>query len=300
MNYEKDMELKIFLRSGVKSAVILALWFCGCSDHNTTVRVDLPEYKPTLIIQSAASPLSGGEALIRWSLPLRGQPGEVPPFPDLAVFLLADGARVGQFTAVPDSAGYFIIPPEKLDMRQGVGYSIEVDFDDTDENLFSGMSYLPPEPVMKDVEAKGADRPELFRLSFSTGATDGAIRATSVAITLIDNNGNRLDGQGLLPFLGSDELTYVDEGNIPERDFNGIYRRVYLDQAGDVAYSEYVDVRMAYLSAELAAFYKEVEEINYFGETIFQTVRPIYSNIEGAVGVFGVYNEAGGEIEVTD
>lgn len=300
MNYEKDMELKIFLRSGVKFAVILALWFCGCSDHNTTVRVDLPEYKPKLIIQSSASPLSGAEALIRWSLPLRGQPGEVPPFPDLAVFLLADGERVGQFTAVPDSAGYFIIQPEKLDMRQGVGYSIEVDFEGTDKHLFSGMSYLPPVPVMKDVEAKSTDRPELFLLSFTMGGVDGAIGATSVAITLIDKNGNRLDGQGLLPFLGSDELAYVDEGNIPARNFDGIYRRVYLDQSGEVVYSESVDVRVAYLSAELAAFYREVEEINYFGETIFQTVRPIYSNFEGAVGVFGVYNEAGGEIEVTD
>lgn len=53
-----------------------------------------------------------------------------------------------------------------------------------------------------------------------------------------------------------------------------------------------INLKIAYLSKELTKFKNEVDQLDYMGESIFQTVKPVFSNINGAVGVFGLYNES--------
>lgn len=275
----------------------------ACTDHKTTIPFDFPEYAPQLVVQSAVGPAAGAEATIAWSRPLEGQPGVVPDFPELSVFLLEGGERVYTFVESADSKGYFTVSPDLLDLQENVAYTLEVFFEDTGESLFSERAFLPPPPVIEEAEASvyhdewGSRSYDLLVEQASAGEGIGAV---SMLARLLDDDGNPIGESGWNAYFGAEEFRYVDKGRLPERTIQKRYGRWIGGSQEEPEYAHAVDVRLAYLSPELVQFKRDVDKLGYFGESYFQTTRPIYSNINGAVGIFGLYNEASVVLPITD
>ncbi|PRD49376.1 DUF4249 domain-containing protein [Sphingobacterium haloxyli] len=293
-----DSVLKVMVWLIVGTSMFVWL---GCSDHKTSIPIEFPEYEPQLVVQAAVGPISGAEATIGWSLPLHGQPGEVPTHPNLSVFLLEDERRVQQFSAHPDSTGYFSISPDQLKLNQGMAYALELLFEDTKESLFSEVDYLPAEPVMKDAQASiDIDIPAWYELSLMQAPAEKGVGAISILPILLNGAGVPTVKSGLEAYFRSPEFRYVDGGNLLQRNVQIRGSREIRSNEVSTELGHNLDVRLVYLSSGLARFRKEVDALGYFGESIYQTVRPIYSNIPGAVGVFGVYNEASATVPIID
>lgn len=274
---------------------ILLIGFYGCSDHKTSVSLDFPGYTPQLVVYSAVGPVSGGAASVKWSRPLAGQSGEPPAVPAVSVFLVGNGERIQKFNTVPDSAGYFLIPPGLLELSPEIAYAIEIVFEESGDRLFSTESYLPPEPVFQEADAYyDPDVPGNYALFFTLAPEDKKTGAFSFFPSLIDESGCLGDETGLAPYIRSPEFTYATEWGSDGKGFSRRYRREIkcAEVNGDEILAEKVKIKAAFLSKELAAFKEELDDLSYLDEFSSQTGHPEHSNIIGAVGVFGMYNEA--------
>lgn len=274
-------------------AICVAVSLIGCTDHKTTIPFEFPEYTPRLVVLSSIGTISGGEAVVSWSQPLRGQTGVVPALPKLSVFLLEEGVRIIKFKEVPDSAGYFAIDPEDFSPKLGAGYAIEILMEEKAERITSSKCYLPEKPVLTDVKIElNPNLPSSYTLNWSQGSTKEGIGATALCPFLIDEKGIMTTKQGLAAYYHSPEFRYTDGKPLYERTGNKRFDRQVKKDDGTKELAKEVDVRLAFLSPDLARFKKEIDQLGYLGESIFQTVRPLYSNIIGAEGIFGLYNEA--------
>lgn len=276
----------------------------GCTDHKTTVPFTFPEYVPQLIVQSAVGPISGAEAAIGWSRPLQGQPGEIPALPNLSVFLLEDEERVNTFIEKADSIGHFTIDANLLTLKENVGYALELLFEETGESLFSETVFLPPRPVIEEVKASVFEHElgwvGLYDISLTYGYIGEGVAAVSMLPILLNDNGNPVEKSSLESYVRADEFRYADGEDLPKRTILKRYSRAIGGSQEEPELAQSVDVRLAYLSPELARFKRDVEKLGYFGENFFQNVRPIYSNINGTVGIFGMYNEASVVVQITE
>lgn len=271
---------------------ILTMLF-GCTDHKQTIPFEFPEYKPRLVILSSIGTISGGEAFVSWSKPLRGQNGVVPVLPTLSVFLLEDGLHIREFKAVEDSLGYFKIDPEEFTARLGAGYAIEIWIQEKGERIFSDLCYLPEKPILEDVKVDvDAYVPSIFKVSWSQKESGGGVGATVLYPFLFNKDGEIEGKQGLGAYYISPEFRNTDGNPLEGRKGTKRFDRLLKDEEGTAELAKGADVRLAFLSPELAQFKKEMDELGYLGESIFQTVRPLYSNISGAEGIFGLYNES--------
>src|SRR5690606_28815007 len=148
-------------------------------------------------------------------------------------------------------------------------------------------------PVLTDVKVDlDPNVPSWYTLVWTKGAANEGIGAAALYPFLIGEEGGMATKPGLSAYYSSPEFRYTDGKPLHERKGN---KRFYLqvkNDGGTTELAKAVDVRLAFLSMELARFKKESDELGYLGESIFQTVRPLYSNIIGAEGVFGLYNES--------
>lgn len=94
--------------------------------------------------------------------------------------------------------------------------------------------------------------------------------------------------QGLAAYYLSPEFRYTDGKLLQERKGKKRFDREVKKDGGTTGLVKEVDVRLAFLSPELARFKKKIDELGNLGESVFQTVRPLYSNIVGAEGIFRV------------
>lgn len=286
------MILRKFCRN-IWIAICAAVALIGCTDHKTTIPFEFPEYKPRLIVLSSLGTISGGEAVVSWSKPLRGQSGIVPALPKLSVFLLEEGERIIKFSEVPDSAGYFAVAPEDFSPKLGAAYNIEILIEEKAERITSERCYLPEKPVLTDVKIElNPNVPTWYTLTWTQGAANGGIGATALYPFLIDEQGEIAAKQGLSAYYLSPEFRYTDGKPLPGRKGNKRFDLPINKVGSTTELAKEVDIRLAFLSPELARFKKELDELGYLGESIFQTVRPLYSNIIGAEGIFGLYNES--------
>lgn len=275
------------LHSLVFLALLLHL-IVGCTEHRNEIDMEFPDYKPTLVVLAGASPLSGAQAIIKWSVPLKGQKGDVPNSPDLSLFLLENNERKTQFNK--DSIGFFSIKPENIKLLQNKGYSLEIVLNDSNKSIFSDESYLPAEPVIKDVHAHYISQsPPWLELTYTQMATTSAISGISIATTLIGGSGNSTEKPSYLNYLNTSSFIDTEGIDLPET-------KRTLTLSGELGMESHeaadtINLKIAYLSKELTTFKNEVDQLDYMGESIFQTVKPVFSNINGASGVFGLYNE---------
>lgn len=266
----------------------------SCTDHKTSIPFEFPDYKPRLVVLSSIGSISGGEASLSWSKPLRGQLGTVPVLPKLSVFLLEKGVRITEFIEDKDSLGYFVIKPNQLELKTGTPYTIEVVVGEKGERIFSQESYLPEKPDLKNVEVDSINS-FWYSISWTQGSAKEGVGATALFPYLVDSMGDYLDKPRLGMYYLSPEFRYTDGKALPER--NGRKRFYTSIKRGDSTLASSVDIRLAFLSPELAQFKREVDQLGYIGESVYQTVRPLYSNIIGAVGIFGLYNESSVELD---
>ncbi|WP_312134623.1 DUF4249 family protein [Sphingobacterium sp.] len=285
------MMLRKFCRN-IWIAIGVAVSFVGCTDHKTTIPFEFPAYSPRLIVLSSVGTISGGEAVVSWSRPLRGQPGVVPALPKLSVFLLEEGERIIKFSEVPDSVGYFIINPEDISLKLGAAYAIEILMEEKAERITSEKCYLPEKPVLTDVNIElNPNLPSLYTLNWSQGAAKEGVGATALYPFLIDEKEVKTTKQGLAAYFLSPEFRFTDGKPLHGRTGSKRFDRQIKKDNGTAELAKEVDVTLAYLSPDLARFKKEIDQLGSLREAIFQTVRPLYSNIIGAEGIFGLYNE---------
>lgn len=271
---------------------------------STSIPFDLPDYEEELIIHAVASPQSGGRAVIKFSQPMDGYPGEAPDLPVFEAYLIQDGNRMARFNqdsiSVIQDNDYSIqtiflsIPADSLILKNGQSYAMEVRDLVSQKRFESSAVPLPPQPLVEEFEmdCSGSD----CRVTASLGAVLDPVYAISV--------------QGRLPDSVLTDDYYVDRNNqvfstdlfYPEAtlwqhqpissDFTHGYRRHPLDS---LATPVDIKVSIAYLSYDIAQLIREIHGTHAIGEDIFQALRPFHSNfhtVDGRVfGVFGLYNE---------
>lgn len=263
----------------------------ACTDHKTTIPFDFPDYKPRLIVLSSVGTMSGGEVSLSWSKPLKGQLGTVPALPKATVYLLEAGQRMNTFIADQDSLGFYAIKSDKLNLKEGQPYAIEIVLEDKGKRIISENCYLPEKPNLQNVTVEvDSQNPFWYEVAWTQGKTKEGIGTTVLLPYLLDSNNKYVATPRLGLYYLSPELRYIDGKELPER--NGRRRFDRTINKENKQFAESADIRLAFLSPELALFKKELDELGHLGESIFQTVRPLYSNLKGAVGVFGLYNES--------
>ncbi|SRR5690606_9438269 len=275
----------------------------GC-EISTSVPFDLPDYEEELIIHAVASPQSGSRAIIKFSQPVDGYPGEAPDLPVFEAYLIQDGNRMARFnqdsTSVIQDNDYSIqtiflsIPADSLILVKGQSYAMEVRDLISQKRYESSAVPLPPQPLVEEFEMECSG--SSCRVTGSLGPIEEPVYAISVkghfpdsVITedyLLDLNNN----------LFPNDLIFPETNTWPQRslssDFVQTYRRHPLDSLAPP-----VDIRVsiAYLSYGITQLIREIHGTHAIGEDIFQAIRPFHSNFHTAdgriFGVFGLYNE---------
>lgn len=285
---------KLILSSKIFSSslyAIIACMFVRCTDHKTTIPFDFPDYKPQLVVLSSVGTISGGEVFLSWSKPLKGQEGTVPELPKATVFLLESGMPINRFVADSDAIGYYVLKADQLSLVEGKAYALEIVLADKGQRIVSQDCYLPEKPNLQNVRVEvDPQTPFWYDLLWIQGKAKAGIGATVLHPYLLGSDHAYMDIPRLGIYYRSSEFRYTDGTALPERHARRRFER-YIDVEEKVP-AEAVDVRLAFLSPELALFKKELDELGYLGESVFQTVRPLYTNMNGAVGIFGLYNES--------
>lgn len=280
--------------------------FTNC-EMSRTVPMNDPAYQPKLIIHGMASPLSGAFAVIQYNEPLPGMKGRIPELPLLEVVLLRDGDRYLSFTE--DSTGHFRIPPEDRMLEDGRDYALEVRNLDAGVTYVSSDSRLPPRPELRTAEARWGEWPlDLYSLRMIPEPVKEPVKAMAVYPVLLDSTGqpaiqlSERDFQRLTPWykIRSNVQYFNAETWTDEKEVLLSKTRYYRDARGESVAAEELDLYVSYLSPELTAFVRDMEEMFYSGEDIFQAVRPVYSNFPTTPGAFGLYNEVNMRLEIEE
>lgn len=267
----------------------IIIWMLISCDHNTSIPFDFPEYKPHLIIQAVAGTQSGAYAFIGYNRPLKEQSVNVTELPPVQVYLLENGKEYLKFWE--DSIGVFRIHGEELDLKYGVPYSLEVTDMTSGEKYISGVSYLPPKPIINDIVAfPDTNYSQDYYLKISLAPNSHPVFAISAYNRFVHDSGAFITPYSIRNQLNAniqypEQSTWVQNFDILIHD-----RRSF--EVQDTFYNaKEALLHVSYLSEDLSRFIREAEEQSYFGENIFQIVNPIHSNISGGLGIFGLYNE---------
>lgn len=288
--------------------VICGIVFQSC-EISHSVPFDFPDYKPELIIHAVASPQSGARVLVKYNQPAGSIRGVVPALPALEVYLLEQGQRIHLFrqdsiSIVLDNqyeveTAHFSITSDSLDLRQGVGYSLQVIDQHSMKHYESAEVYLPPTPQVNqlNVDCRSTSDRTCY-VSAELGAVDKSISAISITgryldTALIDDYYRPLNNRLFNPELIYPDVDSWDNYLAASSFFQSIRpSRDSLDQLYPVR------VSIAYLSYDLAQLIREVNGNYAIGEDIFAVLRPLHSNFRNAFGVFGLYNEDVREMEL--
>lgn len=263
----------------------------GCSEHKKIIDFDLPKYEPKLVVICGVGPLSGGQAILGWSRPLNGHEGTVPRLPNLDIYLLANNQRVQKFDPENYLTGFFNLNPDRIDWVVGTEYAIEIYFPETRNSVFSQSVRLPPIPTVANVKVSyDTDHLDWYNVNYSILATFGNVGAKYTKFVLNDSSGNPIEKIGLTSYLLSGAQS-VNNGQVLQQDYVAHFSRILWRENENTELASSAVLRVAYFSIDLARFKKEADELGSFGEAIYQTVKPLYGNIDGVVGVFGLYSE---------
>jgi len=275
----------------------------GC-EISRSVPLDRPVYKPQLVIQCLASPQSGAEAIIRYNRPLVGENAKIPSLPRMEVYLLREDDRFHTFSQ--DSTDRFSIAASDLLLEAETDYALEVRDLDNERVYTSGGSRLPDRPVLLSVNAVPVTGYEnQYALEINLGPSDHPVEAIAVFPVLLDSMGqpaerlSEWDIQKVTPWKKvSSGIQYVNEEAWSDKKL--LYRnsRNYFDEEENVVWANELVVYVSYLSRDLSRFVRDVSDLYFSGEDIFEPSRPVYSNIQNAAGIFGIYNEVRREVKI--
>lgn len=286
--------------------ILIMITISGCERSRTIAR-EPPDYEPQLTIHCLVSPQSGAQAIIMYNEPLGENPdGLIPQIPVLEVWLLLNGKRYKKFES--DSVSRYNIPSEELDLVIGESYAMEVVDHSNDKFYVSGNSHLPDKPRILSAKAiRDSGFADHFALEVVLGKSEFTIDAISVFPIILDSlglpvvqlsGGNR---QVLTPWEKiNSHVRYNNEGSWTESKLLFRLQSGYTDDENHFYNSDQVDITVVYLSEELSRFVRDVDELHFSGEDIFQMVRPVYSNFQSGSGIFGLYNETRKELIIEE
>lgn len=293
------MKFQIYLFSNL----IVLLYIQGC-EISTSVPFDLPKYKKELIIHAVASPQSGARALIKYSQPITGYPGEVPELPAFNAWLTHDGYQIARFhqdsiSVVEDNVYsiqtiFLSISTDSLFLEFGQSYTMEVLELSSQKRFESSSVKLPPKPVVEEfkLDCSGSE----CSVTSLLGIVEESVYAISVkgkvpdSVLMDDYYVNRNDQ------VFSNDLIFPETNQWQQYAISSVishgYRRHPFDS---LSLPVDLSVSISYLSYDIAQLIREIYGTHAIGEDIFQALRPFHSNFHTAdsrvFGVFGLYNE---------
>lgn len=281
--------------------IVNLLMIFSCTDHKDIITFDFPDYKPRLVVLASVGTISGAEVSIFWSKPLIPQVDLNLVLPQVSVFLLKDGIRDNILMEDKDAIGYYRLQSDKMDLKLGTAYAIEILDIGTGKRIISKNSFLPQKPELKNVVINTDPKfPFWYDISWTQGniEQENGVGATSLLASTISNTGDLMNISWLNRYFLSPEFRFTDGNPLPERKAFRRFNRA--SKEDNPMATKIVQVRLAFLSPELSRFKQDIDKLGYFGESIYQSVQPVYSNIIGAEGIFGLYNESMVEIGIKE
>lgn len=283
---------------------ILALTGCELS---RTVPMEPPIYKPQLMIHCLMSPVSGAQAVIQYNKPLGEEKDELtPPLPRMEAWLLMNGERIQAFEQ--DSTDQFRISADDLVLEVGNSYALEVVDLTNGRSYISGNSQLPEQPNVLTATTK---RDSIYSFDYALKillkGVASPVKAISVSSVLLDSIGlpvGQTTGQNIQKHKPWNKIKsrvqYINDETWTEKELLFRLRGGYQDKNDEYVNADHVDVTVVYLSEDLARFVRDLGDLYFSGEDIFQMVRPVHSNFQKASGIFGLYNEIELELEIEE
>lgn len=267
------------------SFCMIALSSC---DKSITIPLDPIEYTPHLMIYGIASPQSGALVNIEYNRPFSGLEDEVPNLPSLEVYLLVSGEK--KYRLNEDSTGHFSLAPEEIDLKSTEGYSLWVRDLDLNVEYQSAIEKLPIQPIILDDEILSVSDSQKVFVQIILGQVDQPIEGYSIVTSLLDSNLVNLSSKSFRNKIR--QMQIPDAVTWDEKPVTILINPEQYDMENEVVfYAPYVLIDVTYYSKGLAFFSKDASQYLSSGEDIYQVVQPIYSNISGNHGVFGLYTE---------
>ena len=277
----------------ISGLTIVCMMAC---EQSRTIPFEPTEYEPHLMIFGSAGPNTGARVILSYNRPFEGMRGVVPPIPELEVVI--EGRKGEEFVLREDSAGYFSLPAEELELLPEIEYYLKVENKESQKIYRSSKVVLPEQPKIRELSADGSMSERMILLKVTLGEPTALISGISYQFYRLDSLENNLDSRNPFAkvrptyyfFTGEDKWTSL--GLIEWVD-----NSTWNEEVGVIRVN-YIDAEVIYLSEELARFFFELRESYFFGEDIFQPVRQVYSNISGNHGIFGLFNETTARIEL--
>lgn len=265
-------------------------------EQSRTVPFHPPVYKPQLIFFAVAGPQSGAHVIVIYNEPFDGLPGKVPPVPDLEVKIV--GSNHKEFVLRQDSVGYFSLSANDLELLPDVEYYLKVLDRETREIYQSSKSTLPEKPKIQEVSADTIASSRHMILKVTLDEADTLIPGISSHFSRLDSAERIINPVDLFQKLRATYFSFPGDKKWTSLDFTQQADKVGENEDGRIVRVKYIEAEIYYLSEGLARFLFELKESYFFGEDIFQAVRPVHFNISGNHGVFGLYNETAHQIKI--
>ncbi len=272
--------------------ILILATISGCEIYSDALI--RPEYQPSLILHAMLSPQEGGQAYIKYSEPidsLRAQP--VPELPEFSVFLYENGVEKYEYTR--EEEGHYILDTAHLLLFPDRDYHVEVKSIDGQLVLKSGIDHLPlvPDVLESRLYQDTSTFPENNFIEvacrFDPGSGGGfhfrkdySVDSGMVFIRGRDLMYGRFSLGGLY-----DSRSYPD-GMIHETLSSATF--IKPEPGSENQFVNAVKLWIDHLSPGLTRFLQDVADFRDSGGDPFSTSKPVYSNIEGGYGVFGMYN----------
>lgn len=267
-------------------------------ERTTTIPLDIPTYEPQLMIFGTAGPLSGAHIIVKYSQPLEGLPGQVPTLPDLKISLM--GNNGSEYLLQEDSSGYYSLPGKDLHLNSETMYYLMVVNRQTQEFYQSSPVSLPEQPEIlgTEIEVDSANRGSF--LDITLGAINEPVDAFSIHYIRLDSAQKDLESRSFSSRIQGHQMHYPEQEIWDSKKFSAYVENYVRIENNETVNAYFLDVEVTYLSKDLARYARDVNETDYYGEDIFQAVRPVFSNIQGNHGIFGLFNEAVLRIEINN
>ena len=272
--------------------ILILTTISGCEIYSDAlVR---PAYQPSLILHAMLSPQEGGQAYIKYSEPIDSLTAHsVPELPEFSVFLYENGVEKYEYTR--EEEGHFILDTANLLLFPDRDYHVEVKSNDGQLVLKSGIDHLPS--ILEVLEARLYQDTSTFpeknfievACRFDPGSGGGFHfrEDYSVDSGMVFFRGRDLM-YGRFSLGGLYDSRIYPDGTIHETLGSATF--IKPEPGSENQFVNAVQLWIDHLSPGLTRFLEDVADYRDSGGDPFSTSKPVYSNIEGGYGVFGMYN----------
>lgn len=274
------------------TSVLLLFFTAACQMYSDPLI--RPDYEPSLAIHAILSPQEGGQAYIKYSRPIdtSGNWG-IPDLPELSLFLYEDGEKKKAFTKKGD--GHYILEKGNPEVFPDREYHIMAE-DESGQMIFqSEKECLPALPQIRNIRF------------YQDSTTFPEKNYIDLDMDFLPQPGTALHfrrdysiDEGKVFIQGREEeygrfsireLYFTKD--YPEGKIRKTLRASTFMQVPPNEKNESIDATrlwVDHLSPALTRFLREVLDLDEAQSDPFAVRGPVYSNIDGGQGIFGLYN----------